>query len=170
MLAPPAPPSPSSVRTSVDHDARSARFQSIILSNLDAGHNLAWWLTRDAHEAADVVQEACLKAWRFFSSYRGGDAKSWFLAIVRTTVLSRKRDQRRELPLDDAQESDARTNSTPPPPIERLMQAADAEAVNRAIEISEGWHPWADHIENLNKLSNPILSFSINSTNEIMYF
>jgi RNA polymerase sigma-70 factor (ECF subfamily) len=78
----------------VDHE--SARFRSIILANLDAAHNLAWWLSGNDHDAADIVQEAYLKASRAFHGFRGGDSKSWFLAIVRTTALDRGRKVRRE--------------------------------------------------------------------------
>jgi RNA polymerase sigma-70 factor, ECF subfamily len=68
-----------------------AAFQRLVLSNLDAAHNLAWWLVRNDAEAADIVQEACLKAWRGFGSFRGGDGCSWLLAIVRTTAYSQMR-------------------------------------------------------------------------------
>jgi RNA polymerase sigma-70 factor (ECF subfamily) len=68
-----------------------AAFQRVVLSNLDAAHNLAWWLVRNDAEAADIVQEACLKAWRGFGSFRGGDGCSWLLAIVRTTAYSQMR-------------------------------------------------------------------------------
>jgi RNA polymerase sigma-70 factor (ECF subfamily) len=68
-----------------------AAFQRLVLSNLDAAHNLAWWLVRNEAEAADIVQEACLKAWRGFGGFRGGDGCSWLLAIVRTTAYSQMR-------------------------------------------------------------------------------
>ena len=54
-----------------------------MLPHLDAAHNLARWLTRSHQDAQDVVQEACLRAFRFFDGYRGGDAKAWLLEIVR---------------------------------------------------------------------------------------
>ena len=61
------------------------RFQEIILPHLDAAYNLARWLMRNDVDAQDVVQESCLRAFRFFEGYQGGDAKAWFLAIVRNT-------------------------------------------------------------------------------------
>jgi RNA polymerase sigma-70 factor (ECF subfamily) len=45
-------------------------------------------MTRNDADAADVVQEACLRAFRYFDSYRDGDAKSWLLKIVRRTCYS----------------------------------------------------------------------------------
>jgi RNA polymerase sigma-70 factor (ECF subfamily) len=56
-----------------------------VLPHLDAGYALARWLTRNDADAADVVQEACLRALRYFDSYHDGDAKSWLLKIVRRT-------------------------------------------------------------------------------------
>src|ERR1700756_3051750 len=62
---------------------RRGRVESGVLPHLDAGYALARWLTRNDADAADVVQEACLRAFRYFDSYREGDAKSWLLKIVR---------------------------------------------------------------------------------------
>ena len=64
---------------------RHDRFESIALPHLDAAYSLARWLTRNEADASDVVQEAFLRALRYFDSYRGGDAKSWLLKIVRHT-------------------------------------------------------------------------------------
>src|ERR1700724_1461975 len=64
---------------------RQSRFEAVVLPHLDAGFALARWLTRNDADAADVVQEACLRAFRYFDSYREGDAKSWLLKIVRRT-------------------------------------------------------------------------------------
>src|SRR5271168_1159222 len=64
---------------------RQAQFETVMLPHLDAGYALARWLTRNDADAADVVQEACLRAFRYFDSYREGDAKSWLLKIVRRT-------------------------------------------------------------------------------------
>jgi RNA polymerase sigma-70 factor (ECF subfamily) len=67
---------------------RQARFEAITLQHLDAAYALARWLTRNDADAADVVQEAFLRAFRYFDSYRGDDAKSWVLKIVRRTCYS----------------------------------------------------------------------------------
>lgn len=65
-----------------------ARFEAAVLPHLDAAYNLARYLTRDDHAAEDVVQEAYLRALKFFASFRGGDARAWILAIVRNTCFS----------------------------------------------------------------------------------
>jgi RNA polymerase sigma-70 factor (ECF subfamily) len=74
-------------------DAR--RFEATVLPLLDAAHNLARWLLRDGAAAEDAVQEAALRAFRYFGSLRrGDDAKPWFLGIVRNacfTALARER-------------------------------------------------------------------------------
>ena len=64
------------------------RFEAVALPHLDAAYALARWLTRSDADAADVVQEAYLRAFRYFDSYRDGDAKSWLLKIVRRTCLT----------------------------------------------------------------------------------
>lgn len=64
-------------------------FESTVLPHLDAAFNYARWLTRNDVEAEDVVQDACVRALRFFSSLRDNDARAWLFAIVRNTYLTR---------------------------------------------------------------------------------
>jgi len=59
------------------------RFEECVLPHLDAAFNLARWLLRSREDAEDVTQEAMLRAYRFFSGYRVGDARAWLLQIVR---------------------------------------------------------------------------------------
>ncbi|CAB3777071.1 RNA polymerase sigma factor [Paraburkholderia fynbosensis] len=65
--------------------ARSRRFQQLALPHLDAAYNLARWLCGNASDAEDVVQEAFMRAFRFFDTFRGDSARPWLLAIVRRT-------------------------------------------------------------------------------------
>jgi RNA polymerase sigma-70 factor (ECF subfamily) len=69
-------------------NTHQARFEAIALPHLDAAYALARWMTRNEADAADVVQEAFLRAFRYFDSYRGDDAKRWMLKIVRRTCYS----------------------------------------------------------------------------------
>jgi RNA polymerase sigma-70 factor (ECF subfamily) len=62
-----------------------ANFEQAVLPHLDAAYNLARWLMRNDQDAEDVVQEACLRALRFFGGFRGGNARAWLLKIVRNT-------------------------------------------------------------------------------------
>src|SRR6266446_6502393 len=63
------------------------RFEQLVLPHFDAAYNLARWLTRNDHDAQDVVQEAVLRAYRFHDGLRG-EPKPWLLAIVRNSCLS----------------------------------------------------------------------------------
>ena len=70
------------------------RFEHIVLPHLDAAYNLARWLMRNDQDAEDMVQEACLRAFTFFRSFRGGDGRAWLLTIVRNTCYSGLRHNR----------------------------------------------------------------------------
>lgn len=76
------------MREQVPEQGDTSRFEALVLPHLDSAYNLARWLCRDPDEAQDVVQEATLRALRFFASYRGGDARPWYLRIVRNTFLT----------------------------------------------------------------------------------
>ena len=67
---------------------KTARFEQTILPHLDAAYNLARWLTRNEHDAEDMVQEAYLRAFRFFSTFHGMDGRAWLLTIVRNTCYT----------------------------------------------------------------------------------
>src|SRR3569832_1107965 len=64
------------------------RFEDEVLPSLDAAYSLARWLVRDEHVAEDLVQDAFLRAYRYFASFRGDDARSWLLGIVRNRCYS----------------------------------------------------------------------------------
>jgi RNA polymerase sigma factor (sigma-70 family) len=63
-------------------------FEQVVMPHLDAAYNLARWLVRNPHDAEDVVQEACLRAVRFFGGYQEGNARAWLLRIVRNTAYT----------------------------------------------------------------------------------
>ena len=66
----------------------------MVLPHLADALSLARWLTGNADDAEDVVQEACLKAHAGIATYAGGNARAWLLTIVRNasyTWLSRNR-------------------------------------------------------------------------------
>src|SRR5688572_9876976 len=94
-------------------------FDTVVVPHLDAGYRLARWLVRDEHDAEDVVQEASLRALRYFRTFDGGDGRAWFLRIVRNTCYGWQRhgSQAPTDPFDEEQHSSAR----PPPDPETLL-------------------------------------------------
>jgi RNA polymerase sigma-70 factor (ECF subfamily) len=108
-------------------------FEKTILPHFDAAYNLARWLTGNEHDARDMVQESCLRAFKFFGGFRGGDARSWLLTIVRNTVYSwLQRRQKGEHVFQSEEEmekfEDASVN-----PEQLLARSANIEAVRAAI-------------------------------------
>ncbi|HME10366.1 MAG TPA: sigma-70 family RNA polymerase sigma factor [Bryobacteraceae bacterium] len=90
-------------------------FEQTVMPHLDAAYNLARWLTRNDQDAEDVVQEAYLRAFRFFDGFRGGDGRAWLLAVVRNTCLTWLRQRgRKEMVEFDEQAHAAEVPSTTP--------------------------------------------------------
>ena len=82
---------------------RTRRFEQLIVPHLDSAHNLARWLIRNDVDAEDVVQEACLRAFKYLDGFEGDDPTGWLLAIVRNASFSwmRRKRRRPELPGGD---------------------------------------------------------------------
>ncbi|MCP9229496.1 sigma-70 family RNA polymerase sigma factor [Mesorhizobium sp. LMG 17147] len=74
--------------TVLNHEAATERFREVVLPHLADALALARWLTGNAADAEDVVQEACLKAHAGIAGYAGGNARAWLLAIVRNASYS----------------------------------------------------------------------------------
>lgn len=106
-----------------------SRFEDRVLPHLDAGYNLARWLLRSDSQAEDAVQEAMLRAMRYFGSLRDGDARPWFLGIVRNacySALERQRQLPETLEFDD--EAFARDLAAAEPGPEGALQAQQVRA------------------------------------------
>lgn len=63
-------------------------FDDVVLPHLHAARRLARWLVQNEHDAEDAVQEASLRAFRYFRTFTGGNGRAWFLRIVRNTCHS----------------------------------------------------------------------------------
>ena len=111
-----------------------ARFEQVVLPHLDAAYNLARWLTRNDHDAEDVVQEAYLRAWKFFGSFHGGESRSWLLTIVRHTCytwLQHNRAHELTTVFDEAHHSGEDTGANPET---LLLQRAHQQTLQQALE------------------------------------
>ena len=107
------------------------QFERIVLPHLDAAYNLARWLAGNDHDAADIAQEACVRAFRFIGDHRGGDARAWLLAIVRNTAFSwlRKNRPRAVVSLDDDELVEIEDQNVP----SGAFHSADADALRAAL-------------------------------------
>lgn len=67
---------------------KTGSFEQTVMPHLNAAYNLARWLTRNAADAEDLVQEAYLRAFRSFDTFQGEDGRAWLLAVVRNTCFT----------------------------------------------------------------------------------
>lgn len=108
-------------------------YEEALLPHLDAAYNLARWLTRDARDAEDVVQEAYLRALKHFGTFKGGNARPWLLKIVRNTYytwIQRNRVIEASTPFDE--QEDIHISDTPGPEM-LLLKETDKQLVRRAL-------------------------------------
>jgi RNA polymerase sigma-70 factor (ECF subfamily) len=109
-------------------------FEQTVLPHLDAAYNLARWLCGNDQDAQDVAQEALLRAFKFFGSFRGDSARAWLLTIVRNAFYTWLRKNRPPAPTIELDEEaldleDASVNAD-------VLNArlGNVEAVRRALE------------------------------------
>jgi len=119
------------------------RFASVVLPHLADAYALAKWITGDRADAEDVVQDACLRAFRAIGGYAGGNARAWVLTIVRNTAYTWLGKNRTAtlVPVEDLEAverataragTDLGAASTPSPEAE-LIARADAAQLEAAI-------------------------------------
>jgi RNA polymerase sigma factor (sigma-70 family) len=127
----------------VTEPTRTERFQQVALPHLKAAYNLARWLTRNDHDAEDIVQEAYLRAFKFFDGFHGEDARAWLLAVVRNTTYTWMQQNREHLlntPFEEEFHSlDGNGSGTAPTQMDSnpesiLAQRDDGRMLNRALE------------------------------------
>ncbi|HEX5963084.1 MAG TPA: sigma-70 family RNA polymerase sigma factor [Gemmatimonadales bacterium] len=113
------------------------RFEAIVLPHLDGAYTLARYLTRNEHDAQDVVQDAYLRALKYFDGFRGAegsDGRAWLLAIVRNTAFTWRRRQRLEAAaaeFDEQLHSEAVADVHPETV---LLGAAARESLHQALD------------------------------------
>jgi RNA polymerase sigma factor (sigma-70 family) len=126
----------SSREEKVNGQDDQARFARVVLPHLADAYSLARWLTGDRTDAEDVVQEACLRAFRGIARFREGNARAWVLTIVRHTAYTWLGKNRRATVVvtDDVEGIEgAEVACGPEVETERIAEA-DASRLESAIE------------------------------------
>lgn len=127
-----------------DEKSNVRRFKDAVMSHLDDAYTLARYLTRNSQDADDLVQESYLRAFKFFASFKGDNARPWLLAIVRNCFYSALKTKPRNdtASLSDIDVDDLDTTATvidfwgqrPENPEQTLITLGNAEVVRRLIE------------------------------------
>jgi RNA polymerase sigma-70 factor, ECF subfamily len=114
--------------------ADPSRFEQLVLPQLDAAYNLARWLTRNGSDAEDVVQDACERALKYFGAFHAGDAKAWFLTIVRHACYDWiKRNRPAEFVADGTEAIEQAPDTAAPTPEQAAVRNAESAALSAAI-------------------------------------
>jgi RNA polymerase sigma-70 factor, ECF subfamily len=124
---------------------QSSEFEELAMPLLPSLYNLAFWLSRDAADAEDLVQETFLKALRGFDTFEPDtNFKAWIFRILRNTYLTSRAGlaARRTVALEDELNEGGESGPAHYPegaidrqtPETNLLQLADGTALNAAME------------------------------------
>jgi RNA polymerase sigma-70 factor (ECF subfamily) len=111
----------------------ASRFDAVVLPHVRSAYNLARWLSKNDEDAEDIVQEAALRAWRFFGGFRGENPRAWFLTIVRRTGLTWL-SKRHAFPESDEFDEEKHSSEEAPDPERVTLGRATADQVRHALE------------------------------------
>ena len=118
----------------MSEDEQRRRFERLALPHLGAAYNLARWLTRNDHDAQDVVQEAFLRALRYIGTLRGDDGRAWLLQVVRHTCWTWLEANRPgELAALDSDDGDGLAAPASEEPPARAQRKAERAQIDGAI-------------------------------------
>jgi RNA polymerase sigma factor (sigma-70 family) len=114
------------------------RFDHLVVPHLPDAYAMARWLSGNASDAEDIVQEACLRAYRGIASFRGDNPRAWVMKIVRNTAFTWLKKQRDPalVSMENFDEIDAAENRhvvDAATPELALIEKADAARLTSAI-------------------------------------
>jgi RNA polymerase sigma-70 factor, ECF subfamily len=110
------------------------RFESLVLPHLNAAYNLARWLARDVNDAEDVVQDACVRALKYVGTLRDGDARAWFLTIVRHAFYDWcARNRPAEIAHDDGTAIESAVDESAVDPERSAVRNSDSRLLSDAV-------------------------------------
>ena len=114
--------------------AERERFERLVLVHLDSAYNLARHLVRDADDAEDAVQEAFVRALRYFGSFRGDSGRAWLLSITRNACWNVLEKRRESLAATEFDETLHTPEPEHPAPEADLARSIAAGLVRRSLD------------------------------------
>ena len=104
------------------------------MPHLDAGYNLARWLTRNTNDAEDVVQDACVRALKYVGALHDGDARAWFLTVVRHAFYDWcKRNRPSEIVRDDGTAIELAVDPQAVDPAQAAARTSESQVLADAV-------------------------------------
>jgi RNA polymerase sigma-70 factor, ECF subfamily len=115
---------------------RDTSFERDVLAHMGAGYNLARWLLRNDHDAEDVMQDAIVRAFRFYDGFNGVNPRAWLLAVVRNSAYSflQKRQRGPATAFEEEELHGEPAVRDPETPEVLLLRSAEQRFLNQAVE------------------------------------
>jgi RNA polymerase sigma factor (sigma-70 family) len=117
-------------------DDDSERFSRLVVPHLHDAYALAYRITGSRADADDVLQEACLRAFRSIGNVVDSSARGWVMTIMRNTAFTwiRKNRPSAVFTVDDLEEVEtAQTDPGDPGPETMLIAKSEMEVVIAAL-------------------------------------
>lgn len=111
-----------------------AQFEQAVMPHLNAAYNLARWIMRNQQDAEDAVQNAYLRAFRFFDGFDGSDAKAWLLAIVRNSCRTALQQNSKRAEVAEFNEKAHAVDEGAPNPESSALREAEIQSLRACID------------------------------------
>jgi RNA polymerase sigma factor (sigma-70 family) len=117
----------------LDEQQKLKQFEQMIMPHLDAAYNLARWLAGNDPDAQEVVQDAYLRAFRFFAGFRGADSRAWLLRIVRNAFYDWLKQKHRQVSSTEFDEQLHTIEESEDDLSAAVLEKADYELLHKSI-------------------------------------
>lgn len=114
--------------------ADNEAFRELAVPLLGPLYNFARWLSRDTHEAEDLVQETFARALKAFASFQPGtNFRAWMFRILRNQFITQRSGKKTMVSVDD-EEGDTLLPPVRETPESALMGVRTRQQIQVALE------------------------------------
>ncbi len=110
-------------------------FESQAMPFVDSLYNTAYRMTRNVQDAEDLVQEAYLKAYKYYEKFEEGtNFKAWLFKIMKNTFINNYRKRQQAPPQSDFSEIEDAFESQVSEEVTRQIKSPEEELLENVLD------------------------------------